>query len=746
MFFSLFMGSNFSWAQVTLDGTLGKARPLPGPNYAITADLGQQHGGNLFHSFGLFSIQRGESATFSGPSSVSNIIGRVTGGQVSSIDGLLRSTIPGANLYLLNPAGLLFGENARLDVSGSVHISTADYLKLGDSGRFEVLNPGQSVLTVAPVEAFGFLGDAPGPISINGSFLQVPDGQTLSLIGGEINLSNATVYAPAGRLNMAAVGSTGEVIPTANDLTMQGFTRLATLVIERDPDVEKVMIDLGEPFGKVALGDLDASGVGGGAIFIRGGQWFSQGGRVFADTYGPQAGQGIDAAISGNVGLVENALLTTETLGQGAAGSLRLSADNLLLAGSNIASVTRSAGDAGNVALIVTDKLTLLANGRIFASTFAAGDAGSVTITASNLRVNSGLIASSVNPDSSGAGGNINITAADTLMLQNGGQILAGTWSEGDAGAITITAGNLRVDGQSSQRLTGIASSAFFGSAGRGGDIHLSVADTLTLRNGGQIDAFTEGPGKGGSVTITAGHAVNITGNEAGPFFPTGLFVGALDQGNAGDVTVTTPALTIDEGGGISATSELTTGGNLLINADHLKLLNDSEISSSVFGDATTQGGDVTFNSTNVAALNGSKITAQAKQGKGGNIVVNAEVFLHDAPTIDDVLNASSEVSGNDGTVQNNAPTTDISGSLVTLNPSYLDAASQFSGRCGVSDPEGKNRFIVQGRGVLPPSPEDAFPARISRCGAELPTDASPEDASVEVRSPASAMPGFNNR
>ena len=729
-----------SSAQIVLDGTLGPTGALPGPDYAITADLGQQHGGNLFHSFGQFSIRQGESATFSGPPSVSNIISRVTGGQVSTIDGMLRSTIPGANLYLLNPAGVLFRENARLDVSGSFHASTADYLRLGDGGRFDARMPANTLLTVAPVEAFGFLGNTPGTIAIQGSFLQAPDGQTLSLIGGDIALSNATVYAPAGRLNVATVNSSGEVIPTTHDLTMRGFARLGTLIIERDPNAEKVTIDLGEPFGEVALGDLDASGAGGGAIFIRGGQWFSQGGRVFANTHGPQAGQGIDAAISGNVGLVD-AWLTTETLGEGAAGSLRLSADNLFLANSNMESVTRSAGDAGNVALVVTDTLTLRDGGRIFASTFAGGDAGSVAITANNLRVNRGLIASSANPGSSGDGGNVNLSIANTLTLQNAGQILAGTWA-GDAGAITITTGNLLVDGRGSQYLTGITSSAYLDSTDSSGDIHLAVADTLILRNDGQIDAFTDGPGKGGSVTITAGRAVNITGNEAG------LFVGARDAGNAGDVMLTTPALTIDDGGRISATSKFTTGGNLLINADHLKLLNGSEISSSVFGDATTQGGDVTLNSINAVALDGSKVTAQARQGKGGNIVVNAEAFLHDAPTINDVLNASSEVSGNDGTVQNNAPTTDISGSLATLNPPYLDATGQLSGRCGVIDPEEKNRFIVQGRGVLPPSPEDALPARINRCSAEFLTRASmtQEDAPAEARSPAPTLSGFNNR
>lgn len=224
----------------------------------------------------------------------------MTGGQVSTIDGLLRSTIPGANLYLLNPAGLLLGENARLDVSGSFHASTADYLRLGDSGRFEALTPGNSVLTVAPVEAFGFLGDAPGRIDIQGSYLHGAAGQTLSLIGGDIALTNATVYAPAGRLNVAAVGSAGEVVPTETDVVMQGFGRLGTVTMARDPTVERVTIHLGE-WGQVPVSDLDASGARGGAIFIPGGQWMSQSGFVASDTYENQDGQGIDIRITGGM-------------------------------------------------------------------------------------------------------------------------------------------------------------------------------------------------------------------------------------------------------------------------------------------------------------------------------------------------------------------------------------------------------------------------------------------------------------
>jgi filamentous hemagglutinin family protein len=88
-------------AQITTDGTLGQALNLPGPDYQIGADLGQQRGGNLFHSFQDFNLQSFESATFSGPDQIQNVISRVTGGNPSNIDGTIRSTIPNADFISL---------------------------------------------------------------------------------------------------------------------------------------------------------------------------------------------------------------------------------------------------------------------------------------------------------------------------------------------------------------------------------------------------------------------------------------------------------------------------------------------------------------------------------------------------------------------------------------------------------------------------------------------------------------------
>ena len=179
----------FSDAQITLDGSLGPGGPLAGPNYEISAGMGQLRGRNLFHSFGQFNVLTGERATFTGPAAVDHIFSRVTGGSPSVIDGLLQSDIPGASLFLLNPSGVMFGPNAQLDVSGSFHVSTANVLRFSDGATFSANLADTSTLTVAPPAAFGFLHDHPAGITIQGSQLVANQGATLSVTGGDITLT-----------------------------------------------------------------------------------------------------------------------------------------------------------------------------------------------------------------------------------------------------------------------------------------------------------------------------------------------------------------------------------------------------------------------------------------------------------------------------------------------------------------------------------------------------------------------------
>ena len=114
---ALLIASGVVRADVVFDGTLGPAGALSGA-FEISNGYGTQVGPNLFHSFTTFNVNAGESATFTSnfAGTTTNVIGRVTGGALSTIDGALSSTIPGATLWIINPQGLVFGANAVLDV------------------------------------------------------------------------------------------------------------------------------------------------------------------------------------------------------------------------------------------------------------------------------------------------------------------------------------------------------------------------------------------------------------------------------------------------------------------------------------------------------------------------------------------------------------------------------------------------------------------------------------------------------
>lgn len=247
-------------AQVVLDGTMGAIGEVTGPLYDIKETYGQKAGANLFHSFSQFDINTGETANFGVSSDVQNIISRVTGGSSSWIDGTLQSTISGtseisgANLYLLNPSGVLFGPNATLNLGGSFHVSTADYLRMGENERFYAVQD-TAVLSVAPPTAFGFLSEDVKKITFQGpeeKSLTVSEGKTISLIGGNIEITGTSLNAPEGRINIAGAASSGEAVLTESGIDILSFQKLGTITISDN-----------------AL--IQVSGKGSGDIFIRGG-------------------------------------------------------------------------------------------------------------------------------------------------------------------------------------------------------------------------------------------------------------------------------------------------------------------------------------------------------------------------------------------------------------------------------------------------------------------------------------------
>src|SRR5205085_1529225 len=183
-------------------------------------------GSNLFQSFSQFDLTNAQSATFTGPPNVQNILSRVTGGSASSIDGKISSQIQGANLFFLMPAGVMFGQHAQLNVSGSVAISTANYLKMADGGRFNANLGGGDSLTSAPVTSFGFLSTGPAAASINGFVdfngvfptLHVAPQRCFSFVAGDINMSGGAVVGEGSRVNLVSVMSSGEVQLDATNL------------------------------------------------------------------------------------------------------------------------------------------------------------------------------------------------------------------------------------------------------------------------------------------------------------------------------------------------------------------------------------------------------------------------------------------------------------------------------------------------------------------------------------------------
>ncbi|HXV82299.1 MAG TPA: filamentous hemagglutinin N-terminal domain-containing protein, partial [Candidatus Binatia bacterium] len=198
-FFYLPLAANAQTVPITSSGLNTQVSPpttLPGgqTQYNITGGTRPSGGGNLFHSFGEFGVPTNNIANFLNDSglSTSNILGRITGGNVSSIFGMIQTTgFEGANLFLMNPAGFLFGPNAAVSIGGMMTFTTADYLRFqGTETLFNNASTPESLspLSIAPVAAFGFLGPNPAAINFEGGQLTVAEGTGLALVGGNINL------------------------------------------------------------------------------------------------------------------------------------------------------------------------------------------------------------------------------------------------------------------------------------------------------------------------------------------------------------------------------------------------------------------------------------------------------------------------------------------------------------------------------------------------------------------------------
>ncbi len=719
------LNSNLCAAQVVGDTTLptGERSQVTGnPNFQI--DGGTRRGGNLFHSFQQFSVPTGGSAFFNNAADVQNILTRVTGGSISNIDGLIRANGT-ANLFLINPNGILFGPNASLNIGGSFIGTTANAIGLANGDIFSA-NPGQplpsQLLNVNP-NAFFFNQMAAQAIvnrstANNRTGLQVPAGQTLLLVGGDVRLEGGQIVSPGSRVELGAVAGQGIVglSGTAGDwrLSFPDSVARADVSLSNSALINvlaggggsiaitarnlslnqgsRLRVGINEELGKAGAqaGDIQIDATE--AINL------ADGSQIRNEVGPGGTGNGGDINITtGSLSLTGNTRMQSATFGQGDTGSVNINARNTVSL-DNISAVFNfvgppGVGNAGSIN-ITTGSLSLTRGSQLISQTRGQGNAGSMNINARDTVSLDGLdttLFNTVEPTGVGDAGTINITTG-LLSLTNFAQVVSSTLGQGNAGNITLATASLSVtNGGQLNALTfgqgragnvnimvrdaasfdgvgindtpsGVLTGVVEDAVGDGGDMSIT-AGSLRLTNGATLSAVTLGQGSAGNINITVRDAVLLEGiarGGAGIFTP----VGETGEGDGGTINLTAGSLSIIGDGAIAAdTNGQGQGGNINLNVEGTLLLS---------GGRTALTGE------------SSRITlgVQPKgSGSGGNLRINAgSLVLNNGG----LIKASTQGQADAGNIDITADVVDISGSVPTSGlPSGLFTSSDTAGNAG---------------------------------------------------------------
>ncbi|RUT00819.1 hypothetical protein DSM106972_072280 [Dulcicalothrix desertica PCC 7102] len=664
--FTTSISSSFAQSNIVPDETLGTAessRVIPNFNGAANDAIigGAERGQNLFHSLREFGVSENRGAYFlTFNANIQNIFARVTGSNPSEIFGTLGVrqaldfTPSTANLYLMNPNGVLFGQNANLDLGGSFVVTTASGIQFGERGVYNA-SGGQpaDVLTINP-SAFLFNQISRGNItnrsvapagknlvgeSITG--LRVPDGKSLLFLGGDINIEGGGLSNPPfdgsgglraynGRIELGSLAAPGIV-----GLNIAG-------------DSLSFNIPEGVERGNISI-------TNGAEINVRG-----SGGGDIAFTAKDVNVSGIGIVRAG----IDNKLGSPTTFAGdiqiNATGTVTLTDEN-----SRISNVLdgEALGKSGNVN-IVTGSLIISNDAILSTDTFGIGDAGNISILADKVLVNDGLIGSSVQSRAIGNGGNIFIKVNDAVSL-----IDAVVDSNIESGAV-----------------------------GSGGTINIE-AGSLSITDSTQIQTFvrtkdneqTPGIRNGGNVNINVRGAVNISGIKDG--IPSGIrstLTGV--EGKAGNITINAGSLNLTDKAGItSGTFGTGNAGNISIQVNDLVALDDSGIFSNVGDGAVGNGGDISIKSDSLSLVNSSVISAQVNaatanfpggKGNGGNINIDVTGKVTFAQAQPSITNGIVNVVGV-GAVGNGGNITINAGSLEVTGGSEIQGSTRGKGNSG---------------------------------------------------------------
>jgi len=650
-------------AQITPDGTLPNNSVVTPDGETIQIDGGTTRGGNLFHSFQEFSVPAGSEAMFNNANAIDNIFSRVTGGAESIIDGGIGAN-GAANVFLINPAGIIFGEGAFLNIGGSFIGSTANDLLFPDGVSYSATDTDvEPVLTINAPIGLGFR-EEPQPITNLSIFdvdnlvgLRAAADETIALIGGDILLEGGFISSVGGRIELGSVGENNTVNLTEVE---RGFN-FSYEGVENFQDISLTLAAF-----------VSNEGIGAGDIELQG----------------------------RNISLIEGSEIAFENF-EGGVGSLTIIATDSIGISGNAAdvdfgdfpsSIRYSVGDnaigENSILSINTNSLNIDRGGLIVSETIGSESGVNVNIEASEIFVgepfvfdiddflSSGIFAQ-VDPGTTGDGGNVSIKT-ERLSISDGGQINAVTFGSGNAGNISLNV-------TESINLTGTVaesnSSQFFPSGvfasvaeeatatGDGGDIIINTS-SLTITDGAQIGTFARNEGNGGALTINATDSIRLSG-----FTPTAEFRGdgisgisvsadpsfedesgtlITTTGNGGTLNLTTEELIVEQGAAIfSDTLSLGNGGDINLNVDRLIVRDGGEIrSGSLLGADPLDtergaGGTLDLNVTESVEITGtgningedvqsSLLTTAESNGAAGNLsLVTDSLNLSEGGQID---------------------------------------------------------------------------------------------------------------
>jgi filamentous hemagglutinin family protein len=599
-----------------------------GNNFNITGGLSR--GQTLFHSFKDFSIPTGGAANFNNPAGTRDIISRVTGNLFSDINGTLNSN--GANFLLINPNGVVFGPNARLNVGKAFAASTASGVDLIDGQGRQITfgtnpNGDAPLLTINPnvffnVSKLTMGANVPNnPGIVNYGTLQTTNpNQYIGLIGGNVTLNGGKIIAPGGKVELAGLSQAGG-IGFSFDKGVQfpanvGRGDVVMVTNGTSPSVIDVLSAGGGGSVNIFAKDIILRGTG--TNIITG---------ISAGASSPNAIAGdIKVDATGNIGLSEADIFNQVLDGRvGNAGNIEINTRNLFLTnGGVLTSSSFGTGNAGNVKITASGDV-------FFDGTINQGNKDTTITGASSTLELKGM----------GKGGDVEINTRN-LSLINGAQIQSLTRGKGDAGNVKITAsGDISVDGTPNKNGLG---SAVFSTVeqtgeGKGRDVDIINTRNLYLTNGGRLTSSTNGKGDAGSVNITASGDISVTNGGQIQAFTFGT-------GNAGNVNIKTTSgdITFDNAYAFSTVEPLSKefstveqgkvrqGGNIKIDTRNLYLKNGGQIQASTRGkgnaggvNINAPGGDISvdgFNKNNISRSTIVSTVEQGADGKGGNIDV----------------------------------------------------------------------------------------------------------------------------